>query len=243
MALWNRILFPVSNIWDSGVSNDQKDPTSFTASGATYKPGDVAIEGIDKSQDSLTQFLRSLTNLTGQTGKDLLTAGQQTFGEGRATTAQGKETISPALDYWMKLLSGDQQAQTEAVAPTARTIVSQYDAARKTAQQSGARGGARSQILAELPFQKAAEIGTLIQKLQPEAAGKVTDIGQFLAQLGLSESGLGLSQSSLGLTSLAQTISGLLSRRGQNNAENAAMMQMLSGFGEAIGRIAAAGMK
>lgn len=244
MALWNRIVFPVTNIWDRGGDDNggQKDPTSFTAQGGAYKVGDIATEGIDKSQDSLTQFLRSLTNLTGTAGKDFLSAGDATFKEGRGTTQQGKDTIGPALDYWMKLLSGDQAAQANAIAPTARTIVSQYDAAKKAALTTAPRGGARSQALAELPFKKAGDIGTLIQQLQPKAAGEVSDIGKFLSQLGISESGLGLSQSGLGLQSLAQTLQGLLSRRGQNIQENAATMQMLSGFGEAIGKLVSMGM-
>jgi hypothetical protein len=244
MALWNRILFPVSNIWDrdSLDNGGQKDPTSFTAQGGTYKPGDLAIEGIDKSQDSLTQFMRSITNLTGQTGKDFLAKGDATFTQGRGTTQQGKDTIGPALDFWMKLLSGDPAAQANAIAPTARTIVSQYDAAKKAALTTAPRGGARSGVLAEMPFKKAGDIGTLIQQLQPKAAGEVSDIGKFLSQLGITESGLGLTQSGLGLQSLAATLQGLLGRRGQNIQENATTMQMLAGFGEAIGKIVSMGM-
>jgi len=229
MALWNRILFPVSNIWDRGDDNGgQKDPTSFTAQGGTYKVGDIATEGIDKSQDSLTQMLRSITNLTGQKGQEFTSSGQQ-------TTQQGKDAMGPALDFWMKLLSGDQAAQANAVAPTARTIVSQYDTAKKAALTMAPRGGARSGALAELPFKKAADIGTLIQQLQPEAAKQTTEIGRLLATLGISESGLGLQ-------SLAQTLQGLLSRRGQNIDENAALMKMIASFGEGIGKLVALGI-
>lgn len=200
-------------------------PASFTtALAGKSSAGGLVPEPIEG--DSLTRFLRSLTNLLGTSGQDL-------FGAGRETYAGGLKTFEQPLSYWSKLLSGDPRAMTEAIAPEAGMIVSQYDAARRAVSTQAPRGGARSTTLAELPFRQATDINTLLQSLRPEAAKQVTSIADLLSKYGLAETGLGQSQ-------LAMAIQGLLTRRGQNVQESEAQQRMIGDLGQGIGAIIAA---
>jgi hypothetical protein len=198
---WYNILAPITNLIPH-----QKDSTSFTGQGGSYKSGDIATEGIDKSQDSLTQMLRSMSNLTATKGKEALGAGMSDYGKGLSLFDQPEK-------FWSTLLSGNRDAIADQMAPEASTIVSQYDAGRKAVSEFGARGGGKNSTLAELPTKQAGDIGKLMQGLRPEAAKQLSNIAQVLASLGLS-------QEQIGTALFSQTIQNLLGRRGQNIAES-----------------------
>src|ERR1041385_8954895 len=85
-----RTFFPITNFFAS-----PGDPSSYTSThgGQAPAPGQLAYEGINPKQDSLTQYLRSLSNFTGS-------AGQTAFGAG----GQG---VGQAMDFWGNILSGN----------------------------------------------------------------------------------------------------------------------------------------
>jgi len=98
---------------------------------------------------------------------------------------QGSQTFQPSIDYWTKILSGDRSEITGALAPEIGRISSGYDQASRTAGMFAPSGGGRSQLMAELPFQKARDISSLISTLRPQAAQQLSGIAAQLSQLGM----------------------------------------------------------
>ncbi len=223
MALWNRILFPVTNIWDHGDAGigEQKggNPTS---AGGGLRP-----EPIDPRQNSQTQYLRSLTNLLGAEGENLLKSGTTTY-------AQGKALFDEPQRYYSNILSGDRDAALTAVGPEVRSVLAQYDGARRAVGEFGGRGGGRSSGMAELEFKKAGDISSLLQKARPDAAAKLTDLARILSALGISQEGAGLQGTGTALR-------GVLGKAGQDIEENANVQKMLANLGEGIGSLLAGG--
>lgn len=209
------------------------NPLAGTAGvpGATAPPkssGAPATEPI--SGDSLTQILRSLTNMLGLSGEGAFNFGGQLLGgggdmlkAGGEVFGKGVESFKAPQEYWSKILAGDPQSMTEALAPEANALSDQYAAAARSAETSGPRGGARAATLANLPFAKARDIGDLYQKLRPQAATQLQSIAQVLSQLGIGqeqvgegEQQIGISEQQTGLDAIIKALQGLLERRGQN---------------------------
>lgn len=211
MSLVTDILFPISNLWSHGGG----DQTSFTGQGNTYKSGDVATEGVGGKQDSLTQMLRSMSNLTG-------TAGKTALGEGESVFGKGVDSFKQPQDFWSKLLGGNRESMAQQMNPEVSSIVSQYDAGRKAMSEFGARGGGKNSTLAELPTKQTGDITKMFQTMRPEAAKQLTGIAQVLASLGLSQEQIAASLFSL-------TNQNLLGRKGLNVQESSANKQLALG--------------
>lgn len=109
---------------------------------------------------------------------------------GQKSMTEGQEGLESAMQFFKRLMSGDQAAVAGAVAPGVNTIVSQYDAARKSASEFGARGGGRNEMLAELPFKQAGDIAKLVQGAQLEGAKQLPQVASLLSQQGLGAAGL-----------------------------------------------------
>jgi len=219
-----------STMGPSGGRSSSSSPSSsssniFTPEPINTKPtgGNPFLQGITmgifgrpSKDDSLTVQLKELLNLLGVSGQDTLTKGGNVFDAGTGVLGAGIQDLQDPLAYWSKILSGDPQAMTEATAPEAAALGDQYAAAQRAAETGGPAGGYRSATLANLPFQKARDIGDLQQKLRPQAASNVTNIAQILSQLGITEQGVGLGEQSLGVSELQAALQGYLARRGQN---------------------------
>jgi len=142
-------------------------------------------------------------------GKDWSTASmtelgkiaERGFGAGTRAVGRAEEAWEPALGFLKALLYGDQEAVSQAIGPARSRIISQYDAARKQIAEFAPRGGGRSELLAELPFRQAGEIGRLTQEARTEAAKELTDLGSLYAQL--SGQQLGLAESATGRALMA----------------------------------------
>lgn len=91
-----------------------------------------------------------------------------------------KEALDPVLKYEKGILSGDRAEQLSAVEPELRSILGQYDTARKANAQFSPRGGGRTRKLSELPFQKITDIQNVLGKVRPEAARALSSIFQEL---------------------------------------------------------------
>lgn len=157
------------------------------------------------SGDSLTQFIRALANSTAARGNTLVDQGTQAIGK-------AQDTLHPAVDFWTKILSGDKNAISEAIAPAAEQLHQSYDTARQTAATLAPRGGGTTQANAQLPFQEAGQLTSLVSQLKPAAASALPGIAN--AQGGLAQI---LQNSGLNLSNLAANVQ--LTRRGQNVAE------------------------
>lgn len=190
------------------------DSTGFASmTGGAPAVGQIATEGINKNQDSLTQFLRSLFNASGTAG-----TGAVNQGIGGAGTA---------MDYWSKILSGNPAAIMQAMSPEVQAAQAQYRGAQQQANMFAPRGGGRSAMMAQLPMQQAGTISNILAQARPGAAAN-------LAQTGLGMGGLGANL-------LSMTMQGQLARRGQNNAQSAMWQAPLMNLATDIGGAAAGG--
>jgi len=206
------VLFPFTSLFGGG---GPKDSSSYTAmnNGQAPATGQIATEGINNSQDSLTQFLRSLFNTTGTQGASAL--------------SQGVGGAGTAMDYWSKILSGNPSAIMSVMSPEVQAAQAQYKGAQTQANMFAPRGGGRSSMMAQLPMQQAGTIGNIIAQARPAAAGN-------LAQTGLGMGGLGANL-------LNMTMQGQMGRRGQNNQQDALWQAPLMNLATDIGGAAAGG--
>lgn len=153
--------------------------------------------------NSLTQYLRSLTNYGGNAGQSLLSSGTGMTGQ--------------AADYYSGILSGNPTALASAMQPEITATSNQYNGARQQANTFAPMGGGRSSLMASLPFQQAGTVSNIIAQARPMAAAA-------LGNLGLGTSGLG---SNL----LSTTLNSILGERGQDmNQQNANMGFLTSGL-------------
>ncbi len=232
--------------------------------------------------NSETQTMRSLQNWlatnganTYQQGQDVTNTGLQGFGTAADTTGTalgstktalgsagtamdttGKAlgSLSPAEDYWTKLLSGDKTTQLQAIAPAATQAGQNYANASTGIQQQQARGGYAGVLSAGLPQAQAREVNNMLYQLQPTAAtnlntiantknsiagtqgniagvqnnvaGTQNNIAGVQGQLAQWLSSLGIDISKLGLSGVQSANDSILNARGQDVAEHGQNMAL-----------------
>lgn len=147
-----------------------------------------------------SDILRQGINLVGGTGTNMGTVGSSLLG-------QGVGLLQDPTAFFQALLSGDPTRTTQALAPTAATISSQYAPMTSQAQGQLPKGGYASSTLAELPFAQAGQVGNAALGLQSQAA-------QGLTGLGTSIAGLGQNEQQMGLQGLQQIINAALGKMG-----------------------------
>lgn len=234
------------NNWFAG----QNDPTAASNMnvGKAVAPGDLAYQGVNpgSGQNSLDQYTRSLANLMGKSGQQILGGAQGYIDQGTNTVNQGLGTVGGGLgstnasaNYYQNLLSGNPAAMAQAIQPTANGIRAQYQGARNQLNTYAPMGGGRSNLMAQLPFQSAGAISNALAQVQPQAAQQLGSLGLGIGNLGLGIGGLGLNQQQFGAGQqqiggnlLNSTLQNLLTGRGQDMAEtgqNKALGGQLSG--------------
>jgi hypothetical protein len=171
------------------------------------------------SGNSLTKYLRSITNSLGSSGAS-------TFGTGQGTVQQGVQGLDSSLSYYTDILSGNKSAMEAATAPEKSDILSQYRARRRKLA-SGARGGGTNEAVASSEFSQAGDVASLLQKLRPQAAQGAASVSGKLADLGISESELGNQQ-------LFQTLASILGERGQDVSQQESELSAATGFFSAL---------
>ena len=179
-----------------------------TPGGQTLAP--EPIEG-----DSLTQFVRSLQNLTGAQGQGIVGAGMQQTGAGLQQTQSGVTAAAPALDFLTKLVRGDQADVTQAAQPQIDEITQQFDQIRNLISQQP-RGGGKASVLAETPFRKTEAVERTKGAMRTGAAGELGGLATSMANIGLGEAGVGLGAAGVGthLEQIAEQMA--MERRAQN---------------------------
>lgn len=214
--------------------------------------GPIATQNL--GGNSLTQQLRSIQNYgstqgaqTFGEGRDITTAGMQGFGtagdttgEALGTTRGALSTLSPAEDYWTKLLSGDQATMNKAIAPFATQVGTNYANLQSQANMNLPKGGYAGVLGASLPQTQAREVNNQLMKLQPAAAenlntiagtkntiaGTQGNIAGVQGQIANWLSSLGIDVSKLGQNFLQMAADSLLGGRGQDVAEHGQSMQL-----------------
>ncbi len=187
------------------------DPTGFTNMGGDPSAGGLAPEGIAKSQDSLTQYLRSLTNVLGGGGKADVAEGRGTArtGEGILKAGlpqmrQAAEGLAAPEQYYRSLLGGDKAAMESAVAPETSSILDQYRGKRSQMAKLGPRSGGTGEAIAGSQFGQIGDVSKVLQSVRPQAAKGATDVAGARAGIGQ------------GLQQLLGALQGLMQRREQD---------------------------
>jgi hypothetical protein len=216
--------------WLTSMFGGEKDSSSFTGGGGDPSAGGLAPEGIDKGQDSLTQYMRSLTNLAGQQGQQGVTEGRATARTGQNIVTSGLPVMRQALQglagpeqYYQSLLGGNKAEMESAVAPETSSILDQYRGKRNQMAKLGPRSGGTGEAVAGSQFGQAADVAKVLQSVRPMAAQGAqqvasarSGIGQGIAGMGAQLGQLGLGESGQGIQQLQQALQGLMQRREQN---------------------------
>ena len=106
---------------------------------------------------------------------------------GNANVVGASGSLSTAANYDLGILSGDRSKVLATEAPEISSLLSSYDAARKSAGQLTPRGGGRSATLNELPYKEAGDVNKLVQQARPEAAKNLTQVAGAQTYLGTAE--------------------------------------------------------
>lgn len=136
-----------------------------------------------------------------------------------------------AQDYYSTVLHGGEEATRSLLGPDVSTILSQYDQAAKTAAELGPKGGGRTAIEAEAPFQKAGAYGKLLASAKATAGAGLTTIGGQQTAAATARRGQDVStlSSVLGGSSEQQRL-----QFEQNQANAKAFGQLGSGIGSTL---------
>jgi len=143
--------------------------------------------------------------------------GQATRLQGKGTQLQqeGTEALSPVLQYFKQLLSGDPAAMMQATAPERGKVIDQYDAARNAIARFAPRGGGQGTAIAGSYVQQAQQLSDITSKAREGAAAGLAQLGPQLQALGLSADQV----ASMDLNTLIQSVLSKeeldLTRRGQ----------------------------
>lgn len=233
-------------------TNNQPQVNSKGLGGDNTLNNGIATQNL--GGNSLTQQLRSTQNLMGTQGSGLLQQGQdiyntgiqgfgtagQTTGEALDTTRGALKTLSPAEDYWTKLLSGDQHTMNEAISPTTTQAGRNWANTNSNIAMGSPRGGYAGVLSAGTPQAMTREVNEELYKLQPTAAtnlntiantknavgGTQSNIAGVQGQLANWLSSLGVDVSKLGAGLLDSLSQSLLGGRGQDVAEHGQAMQL-----------------
>lgn len=130
-----------------------------------------------------TSQQRQVTGQLSQLGQSATEAANQLRTTGTGLVNQGTQTLRQPIDYWSKILRGDQGAVTSALSPEISRINSGYEAGRRQLEMMP-RGGGRSELLSQLPFQQARDVQTLTQQARPLAAQQLFGAGTQQQQTG-----------------------------------------------------------
>ncbi len=197
------------------------DNTSYTSQNGQPGPGQLAPQQISGSQNSLEQYLRSLTNYSGQQGQNILNNSQ-----GYINTGTGG--VNQAMGYWGDILSGNKAAMAGALSPEIQASNAQFQNQRNAVNTFAPMGGGRSSMMGQLPFQQAQTNANIIASLRPQAA-------QQMGQLGMGQQNFGMGQQGVGTNLLNLTLQSLLQGRGQDVQELGQNKSLAGQLGSALG--------
>jgi cellobiose-specific phosphotransferase system component IIA len=130
----------------------------------------LAVQPVSSSQDSLTQFMRSMQNIMGQQGGNLV--------------QQGGAAMGPAIAQLQKLSGGDPAAVNEATQNEQDQITEAFSRTRQMISTMP-RGGGTASAEVTAPYKGIKDIAEVKSKARGDATGKLADVGTTLAGLGL----------------------------------------------------------
>ena len=135
----------------------------------------------------------------------------------------GAKTLQPVLDLLSKILGGDRQSAMEGAGPEVAKVSDQYDAARRSIQQTTPRGGARAQAIAESRLKEAGSITDTLNTQRSEAL-------KTAASLGTNLTAQGIQATSVETQGLADLLQSLTQQKGQETSFLGDLMKGISGI-------------
>jgi hypothetical protein len=138
----------------------------------------------------------------------------------------GAKSLQPVLNILSKLLGGDRTAAMEGAAPEVAKVSDQYDAARKSIQQTTPRGGARAQAIAESRLKEAGSITDTLNTQRSEAL-------KTAASLGTTLTAQGIQATSVETQGLSDLLASLTQQHGQDMQF---LSSLMSGISDIIGK-------
>lgn len=141
-----------------------------------------------------------------------------------------RAALQGPLAFWKGILSGDRNSMSSVLGPENDVIAGRDALATRNLSEFAPRGGRRTLMLGDKPFQTATDYNRTLLSLRPQAADKQVTIGQILAQLGLGESSAATGAANSG-------ISGALQQQGLDLSRSQSTSQAMSGLGEGIGSL------
>lgn len=243
MGFWNilglGIPNAISNLTNKGDTKNEngQDLTAGTLNGKTgftdktYKPGDIAYEGLSNNQDSLTQFFRSFENAQAKSGQEKNVLGQEGYRVGTEGLDQSQRDLQPTIDYFTRLLGGDRNEIESAAGPQIDQIGQQFDQIRQMSSETTARGGGKASTQVNNRQQQIAQITQLINQLRAQAAGGLSQAAGTRAGIAGTRGQLALGESQLGFQDLQSAIQAAESAKGYTVQESNANKSAATSLG------------
>jgi hypothetical protein len=150
-----------------------------------------------------------------QTGRAATSAATSLFGQGSTLFGEGNDALSPVISQLLKLLSGNDAAVSDAVAPQIRSVLSQYDTARQAIAELGPRSGGSASALTLSRFKEAGDIADLKSSARTGAIGQLSSIAQMLLGTGASLEGAGTQS----LSDLFKTVQAVAERKDERSQQ------------------------
>lgn len=184
----------------------------FTGGKKKKKPGD---EGLGEEEE--------VRNLLRQRSEQL-------SGEGARLRETGEVALSPVLQYFKQLMSGDPAAMLEATRPERGRVIDQYDTARRAISEFAPRGGGAAQAVAGSYVQQGQQLADITSQARQGAVAGLAQLGPQLQALGLNAEQVASMDLNTLINAITQGEYLGLQRRGQN-------IGAATGVGEAIGSL------
>ena len=140
--------------------------------------------------------------------------------------------LDPAAKYWQTLLNGDRKALDTALAPEISQINAANAQAKREAVEFAPRGGLTASMMANMPFQQAAQVNNLYTSARPAAAQQLASLGGVAGQLAMGQS----QAASSALAGASGTYSNLLNYLGGQYGAYAQQSNSSAVFGDQLSR-------
>jgi hypothetical protein len=148
---------------------------------------------------------QSILDANNQAMKDnLAMSGQLRQGGSDLVNLAGR-SFNPVVDYYSRILSGGRSGLMSALGPQASNIGMGYQNARNTIASLTPRGGGRSTMMADLPFQQQKDVTSLFQTERAGAPAGLLQAGSQASNAGNNLISNAI-QSMYGATSAGRTV-------------------------------------
>lgn len=104
---------------------------------------------------------------------------------------QGAGAVTPAMNYYQRLLSGNRQDMMQAVAPEINSMNAQSTGLVNAQREMMPRGGMSTAQTSMIPWQNRGAINNLLFSVRPQAASALGQLGGNMISQGLGAMGLG----------------------------------------------------